>query len=63
MATDLAAWLAEATADAEARALSALVPLLQALARSLQSLRDADVELGHPAAAHFTAADDADDAR
>ncbi len=63
MATDLADWLAEATADAEARGLPALLPLLQAVARSLQSLRDADVELGHPAATHLTAADDAHDAR
>ena len=35
-------WLEWATADAERRNLSALKPLLEALARSLRALRDAD---------------------
>jgi IS5 family transposase len=45
---DVPAWLAHATADADARELSALKPLLEALARSMQALRDADAEFGHP---------------
>ena len=46
------AWLARAVADANARGLPELQPLLQALARSTQALRDADEEFGHPAARH-----------
>jgi hypothetical protein len=46
------AWLARAVADANARGLPELQPLLQALARSTQALRDADAEFGHPAARH-----------
>jgi hypothetical protein len=49
---DVAAWLAQATADADARGLPALKPLLETLARSTQALRDAD--------AHFQAAEHAD---
>ena len=56
---DVAAWLAHATADADARGLPALKPLLETLARSTQALRDADGEFNHPAADH-TPADDAD---
>ena len=52
MATDLQSWLAHAIADAESRGVGGLQPLLTALARSLQSLRDADAEFGHPAVAH-----------
>jgi hypothetical protein len=58
MATQMDAWLACATADAEARGLPALKPLLEALARSLQALRDADMDFGHPAASHLTGTDD-----
>jgi hypothetical protein len=47
---DIRAWLQRASADAEARGLSALGPLLETLARSTQALRDADREFGHPAA-------------
>ena len=46
---DVEAWLARSVADAEARGLGELKPLLEALARSLQALRDADAEFGHPA--------------
>jgi hypothetical protein len=60
MAADLAAWLAHATADADARGLPALKPLLETLARSLQALRDADAEFGHPALSHLATADDDD---
>jgi hypothetical protein len=49
---DIAAWLARATADADARGLPELKPLLETLARSTQSLRDADGEFHHPAADH-----------
>ena len=45
---DVPAWLAHATADADARGLPALKPLLEALARSMQALRDADAEFSHP---------------
>ena len=44
MRPDVAAWLARARADAEARGLSALIPLLEGLARSTAALRDADRE-------------------
>ena len=56
---DLTAWLAGAIADAEARGLPELKPLLETLARSTQALRDADGEFRHPAAEH-TAAEHAD---
>lgn len=42
-------WLARAIADADARGLPELKPLLESLARSLQALRDADAAFGHPA--------------
>ncbi len=42
-------WLTNARADADARGLPDLKPLLETLARSTQALRDADVELQHPA--------------
>lgn len=45
----VAAWLESACADAERRGLPELKPLLEAVARSLQSLRDADASFGHPA--------------
>jgi hypothetical protein len=45
MRPDVAAWLARACADAEARGLAGLVPLLQGLARSTSALRDADPQL------------------
>jgi hypothetical protein len=47
-----AAWLAHATADADARGLPELKPLLETLARSTQALRDADGEFRHPATEH-----------
>ena len=49
MRDDVSAWLARAVADARARRLPELEPLLESLATSLQSLRDADAEFGHPA--------------
>ena len=45
----VADWLARAVADAEARGLPALKPLLETLARSTQALRDADAAFAHPA--------------
>jgi hypothetical protein len=42
------------TADAGSRGLTALVPLLQTLARSTESLRAADDEFRHPAATEHT---------
>jgi hypothetical protein len=63
MANDLDAWLARAIADAEARQLPGLRPLLETLARSLQALRDADAEFGHPASAHLSDTDDDHQAR
>jgi hypothetical protein len=45
-------WLADAVADAEARGLPELRPLLETLARSTQALRDADGEFRHPAGDH-----------
>jgi hypothetical protein len=45
-------WLARAIADAEARGLPELRPLLETLARSTQALRDADGEFRHPATEH-----------
>ena len=41
----LDAWLTAAVADAERRALPALTPLLETLARSTAALRAADAEL------------------
>jgi hypothetical protein len=49
MSPAVSAWLARAIADAQARNLPELAPLLETLARSLQALRDADGEFGHPA--------------
>ncbi len=49
---DIAAWLAHASADADARGLPELKPLLETLARSTQALRDADAQFEHPAAEH-----------
>lgn len=51
-------WLDRVCAEAEARGLEALRPLLQTLARSTQALRDADAEFAHPA----VPLDDHDDA-
>ena len=48
MRPDVAAWLARAVADAEARGLTNLKPLLEMVARSTAALRDADAEFGHP---------------
>ena len=60
MRPDVAAWLARACADAEARDLAALVPLLQGLARSTAALRDADPDFTGAATPER---DDADDPR
>jgi hypothetical protein len=49
---DIAAWLVSARADADARGLPELKPLLETLARSTQALRDADGEFRHPAGDH-----------
>lgn len=49
MSPAVSAWLERAIADAKARNLPQLEPLLQALAKSLQALRDADGEFNHPA--------------
>jgi hypothetical protein len=49
---DIAAWLARGSADADARGLPELKPLLETLARSTQALRDADPQFDHPAAQH-----------
>lgn len=46
----VASWLARSIADAEARELPQLAPLLETLARSTEALRAADAEFGHPAA-------------
>jgi hypothetical protein len=56
----LTSWLSQAIADAEARGLPELRPLLETLARSTQALRDADGEFRHPATEH--ALDDDHDA-
>ena len=53
MSPAVAAWLAHAVADAKARNLPQLEPLLEALATSLQALRDADADFGHPALSRF----------
>jgi hypothetical protein len=52
MSAAVAAWLARAIADARARNLPQLEPLLESLAKSLQALRDADAEFAHPALPH-----------
>ena len=49
MAADVSTWLARAVADAKARQLPELEPLLESLSKSLQALRDADTEFHHPA--------------
>lgn len=49
MRPDVTAWLTRALADADARDLPGLKPLLETLARSLDALREADAEFGHPA--------------
>jgi|KBSSwiStaDraftv2_1062776.scaffolds.fasta_scaffold1975193_2 hypothetical protein len=49
MRADVAAWLAGAVADAEARGVPELKPLLETLAQSLDVLRGADETFGHPA--------------
>ena len=49
MSPSVEAWLARSVADAEARGLPELKLLLESLARSVQALRDADAEFGHPA--------------
>lgn len=54
MRPDVAAWLARVRADAEARGLAALLPLLEGLAKSTSALRDADRQ--------FRPEDDDDDA-
>jgi hypothetical protein len=59
---DVANWLARVSADAEARGLPELKPLLETLGRSTQALRDADADFGHPAVLPSHPADD-DDAR
>jgi hypothetical protein len=46
----VSAWLESACADAKRRGLPELEPLLEGLARAMQSLRDADEAFGHPAA-------------
>jgi hypothetical protein len=45
MRPDVAQWLARACAEAEARGLSDLRPLLEGLARATEALRDADPAL------------------
>ena len=60
MRPDVAAWLERACADAEARGLAALVPLLQGLAKSTAALRDAEPDL---TGAATVTPDDADQAR
>ena len=61
----VADWLVHAIADAEARGLSELRPLLETLARSTQALRDADGEFRHPAGEHTpqSTPDDGDSTR
>jgi hypothetical protein len=45
---DVDAWLAAALADADARGLPDLKPLLETLARGTRTLRAADADFGHP---------------
>jgi len=47
------AWLTSSVADAKARGLPQLVPLLETLARSTKALRAADAEFNHPAADYW----------
>jgi hypothetical protein len=54
---DIAAWLAHASADADARGLPELKPLLETLARSTQALRDSAAAHAEPGS--HTAADNA----
>jgi hypothetical protein len=56
MRPDVERWLAHACADAESRGLSALVPLLQGLARATAALRDADPALTGAGSVTSTAA-------
>jgi hypothetical protein len=63
MPTDVAAWLARAVADADARGLPELKPLLETLAKSTQALRDADADFRHPAIQSDGFAAASDDAR
>lgn len=49
MSAAVSAWLARAVADAKARNLPQLEPLLESLARSLEALRAADALFNHPA--------------
>jgi hypothetical protein len=49
MRPEVARWLASAVADAEARGLPALRPLLEGLARSTNALREADAGPDGPA--------------
>jgi hypothetical protein len=58
MSPAVSAWLARAVADARTRNLPELEPLLETLARSLQALRDADIEFGHPATERGSPGDD-----
>jgi hypothetical protein len=60
---DVRDWLAHTSADAEARGLPQLKPLLETLARSTQALRDADAEFAHPAMAAPAAIPADDDPR
>jgi hypothetical protein len=62
MRADVAAWLARASADAEARGLDGLKPLLEGLARSTEALRDADPTLSGAAAIPEDEEDGADHA-
>jgi hypothetical protein len=45
-------WLEAACADADRRGMPEIKPLLESLARAMQSLRDADDVFGHPARQH-----------
>jgi hypothetical protein len=58
MRPDVAAWLARARADAEARGLAPLLPLLDTLARSTAALRDAEFTKAGPAEPADAGADD-----
>lgn len=57
---DIRDWLTHVCADAEARGLPELKPLLETLARATQALREADAEFQHPA---ITDDDDGDGAQ
>ena len=60
MRPDVARWLTRARADAEARGLPALGPLLDTLARSTQALRDADITAAGPEGPAYTSPDNPD---